>query len=174
VGFASIPVLPPGVGNRNPVIGALLVNGSPIEAAACETNADCPPVGQPPVSQRCLALDNSASQCHPVVQPCTGEACPAVELEPQLDAANAEPNPLAAAPGETPPLEVLTAEILTPWDEDEETFTLRSDGWDPAPRFDVEVPLNFAQESADIWLVVRDNRGGVTWDSWTFAVAVDE
>jgi len=173
VGFAAIPVLPPGVGNQNPVIGALLVNGSPIESASCETDADCPAVGDPPVSQQCLALDDTASQCCPAMEPCTAESCPSVQLEPQLGAENAEPNPLAAAPGETPPLEVLTAEILTPWDEDDETFTWQDDGWDPAPRFDVEVPLDFTQESADVWFVVRDNRGGVAWNSWTFAVVAD-
>ncbi len=174
VGFASIPILPPGVGNQNPVIGTLLVNGSPITAPACQTDADCPPVGEPPVSQQCRALDDATSQCHPVLARCTEARCPSLQLEPQLGPENAEPNLLAAAPGETPPLEVLTAELLTPWDEDDETFTWQDGRWHPRPRFRFSVSPRFTQESAEVWFVVRDNRGGVTWESWAFGVAAED
>lgn len=174
VGFAAVPILPPGVGNQNPVIQTLLVNDAPIGEELCTTDADCPARGEPPVRYRCLAFDGADLQCRPVLVPCTDDPCPSVSLEPQLAPENAEPNLLAAAPGQAPPLEVLSAELLTPWDEDEETFTRQDGDWHPVPRFRVRLPADFADLQARVWLVVRDNRGGVTWSSWPFGVATEE
>ena len=53
---------------------------------------------------------------------------------------------------------MLTAELLTPWDEDVETFGWRDDGLDPAPGFDADVSLDFTERSVDLWLVLRDTR----------------
>ena len=73
--------------------------------------------------------------------------------------------PPTAAPGQSVELDLLHSDLVRPATSE-----------DPVP---VQVAWiggchDFREESADIWLVVRDNRGRVTWDSWTFRVAAEE
>ena len=179
MGFATVPTVA-GVSNANPVMTGLELNGVPVPYShldgvestlpQCENDADCAALGDGRIEQACASADR-AGHCIPVLQRCTSAHCSHYVLAPTIDLGSAEPNLLAAASDGSVPLEVLRLEVRGPWLWSEREFTRRGDGWSESFDVPVDPPSEIEDgDEAAIWLVLRDNRGGVTWLGWDFKV----
>jgi hypothetical protein len=93
---------------------------------------------------------SGASHCDPV-------------MTPVVDLASAEPNPLAAEPGAPIPFEVRGPGFTL-----RKEFTLEAQGWSIPLDFAVRIGPEYPDDHATLWVVLRDNRGGVIWEHWNF------
>lgn len=180
VGFATVPTIL-GYGNQNPVIIGLLLNGSPLtisqvngtelELPACQSDADCPALVEGEIEQVC-ATSRNPGHCIPLIKRCGDpRTCPAYRLTPVIDPQSAEPNPQANTSGGSVPLEILTLKVREPWFKWDRNFTRRGGGWSDSLDSPLRVPAD-APDGMETrgWVIVRDNRGGVSWVRWDFKV----
>jgi hypothetical protein len=159
VGFTTVYTIP-GVTNHNPVIDGVDFDGVPLGEPACAADADCPPVGT--LSERCHA---PSARCLPVLEPCAVSGCH--RLAARIDPASAEPDSPAAAAGTR---ETLELRLIGPTID--ATRRLHGDGssFVDDPSFPIGGPPPGSAETLSVWLMVRDNRGGVAWTERTFLV----
>jgi hypothetical protein len=162
VGFATVSTVL-GMANANPVLDGLSLNGAALDAETCERDHDCYELGEPPVPRTCQAGEDGEAHCVPVLARSTDPDVGVYRVALEVSSTSAEPNPLVHSADTTPPREVLEAELLTPWSDNKKAFAWNTDAWRPVPEFSVRVPSDYAESSARLWVVLRDNRGGVTW-----------
>jgi hypothetical protein len=156
VGFTTVYTVP-GVANHNPVIDGIDFDGVPLDESGCAIDADCPSAG----AERCHA---PSARCLPVLEPCAASGCH--RLTARIDPASAEPNPLGAAGTR----ETLELELVGPTID--ATRRVRGDGssFVDDPSFRMGGPPPGSAETLSVWLLVRDDRGGVAWTERTFLV----
>jgi hypothetical protein len=171
VGFATVPTLLMG-GNANPLLQGLEVDGVRVESAPCGAPEDCPATGDENLPQTCHQDAGATGHCLPLLERCErGDAsCPEYRLTPLVAAQSAEPNPLAAAPGKPVPREVLTVHLYAPWLDSSLDFVWEADGWSEPLDYRMRVPAAYPREGFRLWVLLRDNRGGVDWLYRDFAL----
>jgi hypothetical protein len=169
VGFATVSTVL-GMANANPVLDGLRLNGTLLDAKSCQSDDDCPALGEPPVHRTCRASEDDEARCAPVLERSTDPDTGTYRIALEVSSTSAEPNPLAVSGGTTPPREVLEAELLTPWSDAQKDFTWKADAWRPAPELWVRVPSDYTESSARLWVLLRDNRGGVTWGAYPVGI----
>ncbi|MBN1605063.1 MAG: hypothetical protein JW940_00435 [Polyangiaceae bacterium] len=165
VGFATVSSVL-GMANTNPVLDGLRLNGAGLGAESCQNDDDCPAIGEPSVARSCQAAGEDELRCVPVLERSTEPDAWDYRVTLEVGSTSAEPNPLIDPAAATPPREALQAELLTPWSDSTKDFTWQTDAWRPAPELWLRVPSDYAEASARLWLVLRDNRGGVTWSAY--------
>jgi hypothetical protein len=148
VGFTTVYTIP-GLSNHNPVIEGIDFDGVPLDASACGTDTDCP-----------LAEQCQDARCMPVLTPCAEPGCH--RLTARIDPASAEPTSTGR---ETLELRLLGPAIDT-------SRRLRGDGstWFGDLSFPIDGPSAGATDTVSLWLITRDDRGGVGWTERTFLV----
>jgi hypothetical protein len=161
VGFTTVYTVP-GLANRNPIINGIDFDGVPLDEPACAVDADCPTVGT--VSARCHPPSpDPGGRCLRVLEPCAVSGCH--RLAARIDPTSAEPDSLARVAGTR---ETLELRLIGPTLD--ATQRLRGDGssWLDDPSFRIGGPPPGSGETFSVWLIVRDDRGGVAWTERTF------
>jgi hypothetical protein len=128
----------PGVRNENPVIDGVTIAGAPVTEAAPVTIDHC----------TVAKLDD----------------CPKIPITVAVPPSSQEPDVFNALPGETPPGEQVWASVyMTAGKPDNEATVLynASGGAIAGAKNDLFAPLE--PGPATLWVVVRDNRSGVSW-----------
>jgi hypothetical protein len=139
VGFTTVPTLL-ARGNQNPRLLGLMMNGVLLAEPGEGSLASLP-------------------VCH-------AANCPDPVMTPIVDPTSAEPNPLAAESGASIPFELLTLEVRGPGVALSKEFTLAEPGWSVPLDFHVHIAPEYPDEQASVWVILRDNRGGVVWEHW--------
>ena len=150
VGFTTVYTIP-GVANHNPVIEGIDFDGVPLDESACTVDGDCPSVGT--AIARC-----HEARCRSALTPCAEPGCH--RLTARIDPASAEPTSTGR---ETLELRLLGPGIDT-------TRRLRGDGstWLGDLSFPIGGAPAGSADTAPLWLITRDDRGGVAWTERTF------
>jgi hypothetical protein len=156
VGFTTVYTIP-GVANRNPVIDGIDFDGVPLDESACAVDADCPSAGK----ERCHA---PSARCLPVLEPCAASGCH--RLAARIDPASAEPNPLGAEGTR----EALELRLIGPTIDATRRLHGNGTSFLDDPSFPIGGPPPGSAETLSVWLIVRDDRGGVAWTERTFLV----
>lgn len=147
--------------NQNPVLNGLALDGAPLAATACETDADCTAgVGDAP-SFGC----SRRAMCAPVISPCApGRECPSHRIRPLVDASSAEPHAGAT--------EIVWANFYSTAGRFRTPTQLVSDRQtglteDPSGVWRApELPVG----DVEFWVTLHDQRGGTAWTSFDVLV----
>jgi hypothetical protein len=151
-GFTTVYTIP-GLSNHNPVIEGVDFDGVSLDEPACTVDGDCASVGT--AVARC-----HEARCVSVLTPCAEPGCH--RLTARIDAASAEPTSTGR--------ETLELRLVGP--DLDVTRRLRGDGSSLVgdPSFELGGPSAGSAGTVSLWLIVRDDRGGVAWTERTFVV----